>query len=770
MLYPKGEGNVMRIITIGFFIGVLLLQQLSVLPDLSGFIIISIFPLLYLHYRLFKYRLLWAIPLGFIYALWVASTVLDARLNTTLEGKDILVQGLVSSIPYRQQKGRRFQLIIQDAAILSNPDEKIGLKGKVRITWYRSSAVVKAGEQWQLVLRLKRPSGFRNAGSFDYEKWLFSQRIIATGYVRKSIYNKRLADAPFYSINALRERVAKAVKAHIHDGDARAIILALAIADRRDVSDEQWSILRQTGTNHLVAISGLHIGLVASFAWLPIGLLGWLSPLLYQRVPARILVATLGAGLAIGYALLAGLTLPTQRALIMVLVALMAIVVRRQYSLTTIYCAALLVVLIFDPLAVLSLGFWLSFLAVGLIIIAFKRRIKQPRLSFIGIQLILSFGMLPLLLGGFGSASLSAPFANLLAIPWVSFVVVPLVLLGILTLSVDFLASFFLHWAGVSIDLLFKGLDYFASPDFMLQLSMLPFHLLVIVFIGMLWLLLPRRFPTRWLGLVLLTPLLMYQPKKLAQGVFEYHLLDVGQGLSSVIFTRHHVLVYDAGPRSRSGFDTGKLVMLPFLQSKGVKSIDTLLISHEDMDHRGGAKAIIENMHVKQVLSSDTESFVEVKKCEVGQSWQWDGVSFEILSPADGLDLNDNNKSCVLRVANKQHSLLLTGDIQKKSERWLLANSKKLPSEVMLIPHHGSKTSSLASFIDAVNPQLALVSAGYRNRFHLPNKEVSQRYVDRGIEILSTIDKGAIRVSFPDSADPIQWQSYRQHARRYWHR
>lgn len=760
----------MRIATIGFFIGVLLLQLLSTLPDLTWYLSISILPLLYLHYRLFQYRLFWAIPLGFLYALWIATTVIDARLPIPLEGKDVLVQGLVSSIPYQGQKGRRFQLIINNATSVSKPSKKIQLKGKVRLTWYRSDIKVKAGESWQLVVRLKRPSGFMNQGSFDYEKWLFSQRIIATGYVRKSANNKKLADPEFYSFNSIREAIAQAVREKLPESKARAIILALAIADRREVDDSQWSILRQTGTNHLIAISGLHIGLVASFAWLPVWLLGWIAPTLYQRVPARILVASLGTLLAVSYALLAGFTLPTQRALIMVLVALVAVVLRRKYALSTIYCAALLAVLLFDPLSVLSMGFWLSFLAVGLIIIAFKRRVKQPRFSFIGIQLILSFGMLPLLLGGFGSASLSAPVANLLAIPWVSFVVVPLVLLGILTLSVDALSSFFLHWASISIDGLFYGLTYFSSPHFMLKVAVLPATLLVIVFIGMLWLFLPRRFPARWLGLILLIPLFTYQPKKLEQGVFQYHLLDVGQGLSSVIQTANHVLIYDTGPRSRSGFDTGKLVMLPFLYANGIETIDTLIISHEDKDHRGGANEIIANVKVKQILTSDTQHFLNITKCEAGQQWEWDGVSFEILSPAVDLVLSDNNMSCVLRVANKQHSLLLTGDIQRKGENWLLKHSQTLASEVMLIPHHGSKTSSQAKFIEAINPQLALVTAGYRNRFHFPNQQVVQRYQAREIAILSTVDEGSITLLFPNDTSAIQRQSYRQTAGRYWHR
>ncbi|MCK5725756.1 MAG: DNA internalization-related competence protein ComEC/Rec2 [Thiotrichaceae bacterium] len=762
----------MRLATVGFFIGILLLQKL---PDSPWLFTISIVPLFYLFYRFYQYRLLWAIALGFFYVVWAASTVIDTRLIPSLEGENILVQGVVSSIPYQQQNARRFQLLIDMASLASDFKEPIKFQGKLKVTWYRSNIEIKSGERWQLLLRLKRPSGFMNPGGLDYEKWLFSQRIVATGYVRDSELNQKISDPSLFSINSLREKVANHIKEKIPESESRAIILALAIADRTEISDSQWTTLRQTGTNHLVAISGLHIGLVAGFAFIPVWLLGWLYPLLYQRIPARIIIATLGASLAVSYALLAGLTLPTQRALIMVLVALLAIVLKRKYSLSTIYFTALFAVLLFDPLAVLSMGFWLSFLAVGLIVIAFRRRIQQPRFSFIGIQLVLSLGMLPLLLGVFGSASLSAPLANLLAIPWVSFVTVPLVLLSILTLPVDFLATFFLQWAGWSIDLLFQGLGFFSSSDFMFKGRALPTHLLMIVSIGMLWLLLPRRFPARWLGLILLIPLWTYQAKPMAEGAFRYDMLDVGQGLASVIRTTNHVLIYDTGPRSRSGFDTGKLVVLPFLQSEGIQTIDQLIISHEDLDHRGGAKAIIAESEVLEIMSSDITLFPNTKKCQIGQQWHWDGVDFEILSPPmGGRKLSDNNKSCVLRVSNQYHSLLLTGDIQRVTEKVLLKQEieglEKLSAEVMQIPHHGSKTSSQRRFIDAVNPTLALVSVGYRNRFHLPNQEVVRRYNDRDIQVLSTVEMGAISVFFPQDEEAIEWEGYRQKAGRYWHR
>ena len=719
-----------------------------------------------------KYRLLIGCVTGFLYALWVSTNLLDSQLASELEGKNLMVSGTVSSIPYQREDGWRFRLNISKASLLDDPNQQIPVSGVVRVGWYRTKQVIRAGEHWQMVVRLKRPSGFMNPGGFDYEKWLFQERIIATGYVRKSPENKRISKPPFYSINSLREKILHGIKQRIDKPEIAGIISALAVADRSNITDQQWNILRQTGTNHLIAISGLHIGLVAGFGFFPVMLIWWFFPNLYLKLPIRVAGGIMGAALAIIYALLAGFTLPTQRALIMVLVVLFGVLSKKQYNSFTILATALLIVLLFDPLAVLSQGFWLSFVAVGLIMFTLARRIARPRLGadLLTIQFALSLGMLPLTLALFGTGSLSSPIANLIAIPWVSLVVVPLTLLGVLMLPFATLSGFLLNLAGTSVDYMMQGLSLLSSSETMISIPAIPNYLLLIAFAGFLWLWLPAKFPARWLGLILILPLITYRPEPVAHGAFDYHLLDVGQGLASVVQTKNHVLIYDTGPRASSSFDTGKLVVLPFLRAKNIKHVDTMLVSHEDMDHRGGSVVINENITIDTIMSSDTSILPNVKHCDVGLKWVWDDVTFEILHPEQSWEGNDNDRSCVLRVSNQNHSLLLTGDIQKLAEKQLLDSRATLKSEVMLVPHHGSNTSSTTDFIKAVEPELALAATGYRNRFHFPSSKVVKRYEKQSIQMMTTVDHGAISISFPDNSHPYQVESYRESHHAYWNR
>ncbi len=766
----------MRLLSIGFLSGILVVQQFANIPlvswNIDWLLYTSLFALflpLWLSV-LRKYRLAIGFLSGFSYALWAGTSALETRLDPALEGENLIVSGEVASIPQQRENGWKFRLNIQRIYRPDQPSGALGVKGVLRLGWYRTQQQPQAGEQWQLLVRLKRPSGFMNPGGFDYEKWLFHERIVATGYVRDSPVNQRLAVAPWFSVNAFREKLLYALNARIRQPENAAIVSALAVAERSAISDQQWSVFRNTGTNHLIAISGLHIGMVAGFGFLPVLLLGWLFPGIYQKIPVRIAAGLLGAGFAILYAVLAGFTLPTQRALIMVLVVLGGLLLRQQYAPSRVLAVALLAVLLFDPLAVLSQGFWLSFTAVALILFTVARRLKRRRFEVVTLQWVLSLGMLPLTLALFGTGSLSSPLANLLAIPWVTLVVVPLTLLGLLSLPLAGLSTVLLNLAASSVGVLMTLLNTLSSPKAMLSLPEVPGLLLLIAFAGFLWFWLPQRFPARWLGLVLILPLLTYQPESPQQGSFRFHLLDIGQGLASVVQTRHHVLVYDAGPRAHARFDTGKLVVLPFLRSQNIHQLDTLLISHEDMDHRGGAATVLEQLPVNTILSSDTRIFPAVTECRQGMHWVWDQVQFEILGPPEGWLGNDNNRSCVLRVSNSQHSLLLTGDIQKAAENQLLRSGTRLAAEVMLIPHHGSKSSSQPRFLEAVAPTLALVSAGYRNPFRQPHADILQRYKETGIPVLSTIESGAISVYFPADKRPYQLREYRHEQRRYWHR
>lgn len=762
----------MRLLALGLFLGILLIQFRAELPPKEwSYGLIIVLPAILFLWRL---RLYLAVVIGVLYVSLVAHQHIQQQLPKPLSGKDLIVEGKVTSIPDKRDRGGRFRFQIDQVHSSNKPSESIPLNGEIRLSWYRTQQIPEAGERWRLKVRLKPDYGFRNPGGFDYEKWLFSERLIATGYVRKSDENKRLEVAKPYAVNTFRSYILDKIRSLVPDESQAAIIAALAVANRAGINDEQWAVFRATGTNHLIAISGLHIGLVAGFGFLLVWPIWWLFPRLYLWMPVQIAGGLAGAGLAIGYALLAGLTLPTQRALIMVLAVLLALLMKRRYASSTVFSLALFLVLLFDPLAVLSSGFWLSFIAVGLIFYALKREPLAKGLNIISIQLLLSLAMLPLTLALFGTGSLSSPIANLFAIPWVSIFVVPLILLGIVALAIyEPLADILFNMAGISIDVLFQVLSALSHPKLAISLPEVPMWVTLLAFAGVVALWAPYKTHWRWMGLVLILPLLFIKPEPVAQGAFRFYSLDVGQGTASLAQTKNHVLLYDAGPKSGKHFDTGKLVVVPFLRAKDIQQIDTLVISHEDMDHRGGAKSVMEAVPTQEIMGSDVSLFPKMQRCQAGQRWQWDGVSFEVLFPSksDYADeLSDNNQSCVIRVSNAHHQLLITGDIEKEAEQALIKRyGNQLTSDVMTVPHHGSKTSSTEAFLDSISPKLALNSAAFMSRFNHPAPAIVNRYTVRNIRFLSNVEEGAIQLDFTESDQPFEIYSYRKEQQRYWH-
>ncbi|HIO91218.1 MAG TPA: DNA internalization-related competence protein ComEC/Rec2 [Leucothrix mucor] len=786
----------MRIAASGFFFGTFILQFLSELPSVAALLVllflISLSYLFNLYHQPFKNtnyqatsKLLLAFLLSAIlsslYATVSANSIINTRITSSFEGKDLLVEGVVANIPERQEKNWRFYLDVSAVKLLhgnTGLDESISLKGKIKLGWYHTDQLISAGQTLRLQVRLKRPNGFMNKGGFDYEKWLFTQRVKATGYVRKSSENRVLHPAPWYAVNHWREQLQQKIKQTVSDKNSAAIIAALAVASRNDISEQQWTLFRQTGTSHLIAISGLHIGMVAGFAYLLVAVIFWLFPALYEQIPVRIAGAFLAIVFATAYAVLAGFTLPTQRSLIMVCGIVIALVQRQHLQSYKILSLALILVLLIDPFAAMTASFWLSFTAVFFILLYANRQQKKPRFSLIYLQFMLSIGMFPLTILFFGSASLVSPIANLVAIPWVTIIIVPLILLSLVFMFIaPWLSDYLLQFVALNIDYLMQLLAWLDTfPYASLGFQSLSTPLVFTMMLAILFLFLPKGFPARWLGILLLIPVFSYQTETVRhQGEFEYTLLDVGQGLASVIKTKHHVLVYDTGPRANNRFDTGKLVVLPYLQASGIKALDKMIISHEDIDHRGGMIAILNEIPAEKIISSNTR-FLDnrlITKCRAGDTWQWDGVSFEFLHPDDNFDQDesDNNLSCVLKVWNQYHSLLLVGDIEKKTERYLLENNiEKLKAEVLLVPHHGSRTSSTQAFLNAVDPKLALNSRGYRNKFRHPAKDVVQRYQGSNIPMLDNVEQGAITVLFPNNDKPFELGFFREDNLRFWYR
>jgi len=767
----------MRLATLAFLLGILFCQTLKFLPDIRWTVLI--FPLIILVWLFPRFRLLFFLLLGFLWTVWRADIILAQKLPKEIEGQSITITGTIIGLPRQVQYqhnscGWRFNFA-------PLPSEKWPNPGHLRLLWL-SEQSLRPGQQWQLTVRLKRAHGMLNQGVFDYSKWLFKNGILTTGRVQD---NGSLLSQPLgFNIDNWRYRLAKAIRHSLGELPSTGILIALAVGERQWVSQEQRTVLVRTGTVHLIAISGLHIGLIALFAmaffWVVRrGLRFYPSKAMYW-LPAPQFAALLSLLAAFYYALMAGFSLPTQRAFIMVAVAVSGIMFARQVAVSHLLALALLFVLLWNPLSVLSAGFWLTFGAVAAILYASKRDRGLSPLNKWGVgtfrmQWAVTLGLFPIVLAIFGYIPLTSFLANIVAIAWVSFVIAPLTLLGTaLILVLPTLGSTLLQFAASVFDALWVFIDWLAKWGVWQQHTP-PLWTVFTAMVGVAILLLPRGFPARWLGILWILPIFFIPPAHPQRGEVWFTLLDVGQGLAAVIRTENYVLVYDTGPKFCSGFNTGSAIVVPFLRAKGLQQIDKLLISHADNDHIGGAQSVLENLEVDQVLSSAPQKIKEILSadskilsCQTGQHWQWDGVDFQILHPpANYVAKKRNDRSCVLKVSSAGGTLLLTGDIEKTSEYYLVSHHRSdLAADILVVPHHGSQTSSTVSFIDAVNPSIALFSTGYLNRFGHPKKEIVQRYRRRNISVWDTVSAGAI--SFRLSAAGISVPS-REEMRRYWH-
>ncbi|NOX77008.1 MAG: DNA internalization-related competence protein ComEC/Rec2 [Gammaproteobacteria bacterium] len=774
----------MRRMALGFLLGSVALQQLATLPSPVWSL-----GLLVLVATAWRWPSLWlwaSIGMGFLWANLVAHAYLAAPLEAALEGQDVVVEGVVASLPVIRSRSTRFQF---SPLTLQLDGEPRPLPGTLLLTWYGDAPPLRVGERWRLQVRLKQPHGFMNPGGFDYEAWLFRQGIRAKGYVRQApdITRRLGRDALDYPLEQWRQSMRDRLVPLLAGREQGGIVLALAMGLRDGISREQWQVLQRTGTSHLVAISGLHVGLVAGFAFFAMRRVWRLSARAALRWPATKAGAVAAMFAATGYALLAGLSIPTQRALVMVLVVMLATLLQRRTRPSSLLSLALLLVLVLDPMAVLAPGFWLSFAAVAIIFYGMQGRLgKASRWWRWGrVQCVVAIGLLPVTVLQFQQASLVAPLANLVAVPWVSMVTVPLTLLGTLLAGMlPEVARGLLGLANDSLSLLWWGLQWLSDwPSAVWRPGLVEPWTVVAAVGGVLWLLSPRGLPARWVGLVWLLPLVFARAPVVAEGEAVFTLLDVGQGLAAVVQTREHVLVFDTGPRFSSGFNTGDAVIAPFLRASGIGGVDVLVVSHGDNDHRGGVDGLARQIPILRTLSSVPERFpgLRAKPCHTGLAWEWNGVQFRFLNPGDGEvagGRRGNNRSCVLRVQAGGQRVLLTGDIERGAERQLLARARENPdaalsAQVLVVPHHGSKTSSSEDFLRAVSPQLALFPVGYRNRYGFPKPEVVARYRAQGVQLLDSASSGAIefRLRAAESTQRLATRvhRYRQQHRRYWY-
>jgi competence protein ComEC len=776
----------MRLSLLAFCAGVLWLQTSAQLPSCQWIATLAASALALALVPITVARTAAGALAGYCWAAWLASAAMGGQLDPAHEGRDLQVIGTVSGLPGVSAQGTRFLLDVERySTAMPQPPRRISLG------WYRDRGPVpdlRPGQRWQLTVRLQRPHGTANPGAFDVEAWWLEQGVRATGYVRANGSHRMLAPfvaTPAHLLQRTRYRLRARIQDALHDAPYAGVIVALVVGDQRAIDRDDWTVFNRTGIGHLISISGLHVTMIA-------GLCGWLVAAGWRRsfwtdarlplvLPAQKAGAIAALLAATGYVALAGFGVPAQRTLYMLAVIAVALWLGRLASLSHVLLLALACVLVLDPWAVLAPGFWLSFGAVAAILYAHAGRTGRP-LGWRGMlreaaltQYAVTVGLVPLTLLLFAQTSLVSPVANALAIPVISLLVTPAALVG--TLLPDPLGGLLLvagHWCVQQLALVLHALA--AGPLAVWSTPAPQAWCFLLACAGTLWLLAPRGWPARWAGLVAWLPLLGAAPRTPDQGEFTATVLDVGQGAAVVVETRQHRLLVDTGPAYSPTADAGSRVVLPYLQWRGIGRLDGVVVSHEDSDHAGGAASVLRGLEVGWLAAALPQAHPLTQRtsrwvpCAAGQRWTWDGVQFEFLHPQPGSDAGDgikpNARSCVLRVSNGRHAMLLPADVEAGQELQLLGAARTLRADVLLAPHHGSGTSSTPDFIDAVAPRLVIYQVGYRNRYRHPRADVQARYAARRVPSLRTDTSGAITLHSSEGLVP---RAYRTEHARYWH-
>ena len=743
--------------------------------------------------RAFVLLLVGLAMLGYGSTGWRAAQRLAEELPAAFEGRDIRLTGVVASLPQAGVNGLRFRFEVESATLAGEP---VTVPRLLSLGWYsgfHEDAVLsqpqremRAGQRWTLNVRLRRPHGNLNPHGFDYELQLFEQGVRATGYVRDAP-PQRLDDAAAYPVERLRQRLRDAIFERVADRRAAGVLAALAVGEQGAIEREDWDVFRSTGLSHLMAISGLHITMFAWLASLLIDRLWRGSPRAMLRLPAPLAARWGGLAVALLYAVFSGWAVPAQRTVWMLATVVLLRSAGARWPWPLVLMLAAVVVAVIDPWALLQPGFWLSFAAVGLLMASepvhderrddsaarpsVHQRLIQAMRGGLRTQLVATFGLAPLTLLFFQQISLVGFVANLVAIPLITLVVTPLALLGTLLPPLWTLAAWLLQpfaaWLAWLAALPLAVWHVPVAPAWAQAAALLAGALLVM----------PLPWRLRALVLPLVLPFLATPVERPLPGRYELLAVDVGQGTAVLVRTQSHLLVYDAGPQYSRDSDAGQRVLLPLLRATGEHRIDRMVLSHRDLDHVGGANVLLSALPVAELSSSlepDHPLLARAPRntpCAAGQAWEWDGVRFEMLHPPPGVAgtaQRPNTLSCVLRIsAAGQPAALLTGDIEREQE-WALVGrlGEALRSEVLVVPHHGSRTSSTPVFIEAVRPRVAVVQSGYRNRFGHPAEDVEQRYRERGLTWVNSPVCGAWRWRSDESG---AGSCQRDLARRYWH-
>lgn len=783
-----------------FSFGVMLAGILPQLPSilLASFATLSVSAIAFLlRRRIPSVKLLCALVLGIGYGIAAGYVFLDRQLDDELAGSELYVEGKVIDLPQVDSRRQSFLFEVHTAYQSSHDKQYLTQFPRTISLSSFGDLRVKTGESWALAVKLKSPRGLVNPSGFDYQAYLIRRGIGATGYVRESFSNKLLMPANPWSIDHLRFTLQQWLLQNSESGE-KGILIALLVGDTSQIDKTHWNEMLKTGTNHLIAISGLHVGFFAIAGYFLGNVIGRFIQLVWHRVASMVIGHVCAISFALFYSVLAGLNIPTLRTLIMLGVAQGVILLRRSFRGRDSLLLALVLVLLCDPLAAYDIGFWLSFIAVGLLIFcfsgrrnvqqqaSFSARVSQSLMEFVQSQWVMFVGLLIPLSLMVHTSSLLAPVANFFAIPVITFFVVPsLIFSAIFHLMDSSLALFFLHLAELGLAwvhaflqwLLIKGDGHF-NPLINVN-SMAVVLACVSVFI----ILLPRGLVHRGLGFCGLLLALIVPLKRVPD--LQILVFDVGQGTAVLVRTPHHQLLYDTGPLYSERFDAGSALVVPYLQSQGLSSLDAIVVSHHDKDHSGGLAGVLASTTTEHLWLGEPDSYnASLDESETDQNspadtrtpenchtiapWEWDGVAFRFITWAQDPHAKANNHSCVLLVEYQGHRTLLTGDIEKDVERQLLAENQVPSVDILLAPHHGSHTSSTAGFVAQTHPQFVVYSAGYRNQHGHPHKDVQERYAAIGAIPVNTASSGAVEFVW-NAGEPVRQTEYRHSQRRYWY-
>ncbi len=650
------------------------------------------------------------------------------------------ITGMIASIPIITPQKTQFEFEVKTV-------EKKPVRARVLLSCYDDCPHVSAGEVWRVTAKLKKPQNLGNPGGFDVVRSLRARHIEWIGTTRRGTF-EYLGEARGVKqqLIKIREYFSVHLNQHAFQPKTAAVLQALTLGLGGQINQDIWALFRRTGTTHLMVISGAHIGLVAGLTY---GILRWFWSrlgVLPIKIPSQ-RIASIGALLiALIYSVLAGFGVPAERALIVCFFMLLRNLSSASFTVWQAFRYALLAVLLFEPHSVLMPGFYLSFIAVAILIVTNQLISVKGIRKMLLMQLSCLVGLMPLTLFLFSYGSINGFFANLIAIPWVGFVIIPA---GLMTV---FLGSFIsMHSLTVLLDkvvsillMYLEWIDRVARVNIDFSLQSLWYAMILIFAFGAALVLPIKRFLP--VILVLIASGVAAKQEKTKWGEARIDVLDVAQGLAVVIQTAHHKLIYDTGIQFYRGGDMGQLALVPYLKKLNTKTLDMVVISHPDLDHRGGLKSLEAAYAIRTFLVDDPSFYHRGKSCHLYPAWNWDGVSFEFF-PLPQSSRKKNNHSCILKVSTNRGSMLLTGDIERSAERYLVKKYKDaLASSFLLVPHHESKTSSSALFLEQVAPRAAVASYGFDNRYHFPHPKAVERYEVEQIPVYSTESCGLIRV------------------------